>query len=280
MDGDERVLFYNLSGHNTRVETSVRMMLQLEIFRTYQPGVIGFQEFHPISNSNGFKNELFALGYAEAPYVLPSNNTRNNNYTPIYYLASRYTLLDSGYRLYQGRNDASSKGLSYAVLENRLTGKRFAVITTHYWWEWNDETDNETRRSNSRELLETALAIREKFPGVAVVAGGDLNHDEVETEGNPIWLLEQNGFDHAFKVAREKDDRAARIGYPQVFNETYMVYTAWKMPMNTYFAGRAIDHALVMGDVTVENYHRILDRYALLSSDHAPHFVDITLPEP
>ena len=33
-----------------------------------------------------------------------------------------------------------------------------------------------------------------------------------------------------------------------------------------------------MGNVTVNNYHRILDRYALLSSDHAPHFVDVTLP--
>ena len=278
LDGDERVMFYNVAGHNPRIETATRLRLQLEIFRTYRPGVLGFQEFHPISHSNGFESGLAGLGYVAAPFVLPKENTRGNNYTPLYYLASRYVCLDSGYRLYKGRNDACSKGLTWAVLENKETGKRFAVITTHYWWEWNDSQDTVVRQNNSLELYDTTMQIREKYPDIAVIAGGDLNHDYVEAEGNPVYLLEQKGFSHAFKVAKRKDDRAARIGYPQVFDETYLAYTSWKMPGNTYFAGRAIDHALVMGNVTVNNYHRILDRYALLSSDHAPHFVDVTLP--
>lgn len=277
LDGDERVLFYNIEGHNQSDETSVRLQLELELIRSYQPGVLGFQEFHPLSHSNGFESGLSGLGYVAAPFVLPKKNTRNNNYTPIYYLASRYVCLDSGYRLYEGKNDACSKGLTWAVLENKETQKRFAVITTHYWWEWTDSQDTVTRQNNSLELYDTTMQIRSKYPDIAVIAGGDLNHDYVEAEGNPIYLLEQKGFSHAFKIAKRKDDRAARIGYNRVFDSTYKAYRSWKMPGNTYFAGRAIDHVLVMGNVTVNNYHRILDRYALLASDHAPHFVDITL---
>lgn len=274
--GDERVMFYNVQGHAPSEQTTVRLQLQLELIRAYAPGVVGFQEFHVWSHTNGFKTGLFEMDYVEVPCVFPSTNTKKNNYTAIFYQASRYTLLDHGYRLYIGKNDSCSKGLQYVVLENRETKKQFCVINTHYWWEWRTPEDMQTRISNSQELLETVATVRASFPNIAIVAGGDFNCGRKEADDNPIYLLEQNGFSHAFHVAEQKDDRYGYIGYNDAFHATYRTFLSCNKPSGNYFPG-SIDHALVMGDLTVNNYHRVLDTYALYSSDHAPHFVDLTI---
>ena len=92
----------------------LRTKMELEIIKQYTPDVLGFQEFHPVSRTNGFLSGLTSLGYAEVKVTIDtSKNKKNNNYTPLFYRADLLEVEKSGYLLYDGLNDSYSKGDVY-----------------------------------------------------------------------------------------------------------------------------------------------------------------------
>lgn len=276
--GDARIIFYNMNGHSNNANSEARRDIQLGFLADYAADVLCFQEFHRRSYINGFSAGLEAMGYA----IVNVNTNGVNNYTPIYYRADRYEVKDSGYRLYTGYNDENSKGLTWALLRDKTTGKQLVAISTHFWWKGYDAADkadfathNATRVSNANEMLETVRAIQAKYgASTPIVFGGDLNSlyhsDPVNT------ILAESGVSLAWNVAEKKNNSGGHHGYA-TFNEEYRVFTAWGSPSasQTYNGTWSIDHVFVSGQVTVKRFHTLLDRYALIVSDHCPEIVDI-----
>lgn len=277
--GDARVIFYNMNGHGNNANSEARRDIQLGFLADYDADVLCFQEFHRRSYINGFSAGLEAMGYAKVDV----NTNRLNNYTPIYYRADRYTVVDCGYRLYKGDNDENSKGLTWALLRDKTSGKEFAVISTHFWWKGYDAADkadftkhNATRISNANEMLDTVRSIKTKYgANTPIVFGGDLNSlynsDPVNT------VLAESGVSLAWNIAKAKNNSGGHHGYA-TYNEEYGVFTAWGSPSanQAYNGTWSIDHVFVSGTVTVERFHTLLDRYALIVSDHCPEIVDLS----
>lgn len=278
--GDMRVIFYNMMGHGGNdtpdAATALRRDLQLALLADYAADVLCFQEFHPGSYQNGFSAGLEAMGYAKVDV----DTDGENNYTPIYYRTDRYTVVDRGYRLYKGDNDANSKGLNWALLQDKTTGKQIGVVSTHFWWQGYDDADkadfarhNATRVSNATELMSTVADIRSSYPTLPIVFGGDLNS---LYESDPVAkILETDGVSRAWDVAKVKNNNGGHHieGKYQAAGATY---TDGKKNSSLYDGTWSIDHAFVSGEVTVERFHTLLDRYALILSDHCPEILDLS----
>ena len=85
-------------------------------------------------------------------YTEAHPEVKDVNYTPVFYKADKDSLLDSGYFLYDGLNDANSKSVTWAVLEEKATGKQVVVASTHLWWMFDSEKDNQQRLQNVAQL--------------------------------------------------------------------------------------------------------------------------------
>lgn len=279
--GNARVLFYNLMGHGSdatpNAATALRRDLQLAMLADYSADILCFQEFHPGSYQNGFSAGLEAMGYA----IVTVNTSGKNNYTPIYYRADRYEVKDSGYRLYTGENDSSSKGLTWALLQDKTGGKQIAVMSTHFWWKGYDAADkadfathNATRLQNATELMETVASIQKAYGSdLPIVFGGDLNS---LYDSDPVAkILETSGVSRAWDAAKVKNNNGGHhvVGTYQTASVTY---TDGVKTGAQYNSGFSIDHIFVSGQVTVARFHTLLDRYALILSDHCPEIVDLT----
>ena len=150
-----------------------------------------FQECGPATNRTGSAaiSELMKYEYTE---VCPEK--ANVNFTPVYYKTDKYDLIDSGYYLYTGLNDASSKSVTWAVLEKKESANRFAALSTHFWWKYDSEVDNQQRIQNARELKNICDQIAGEYE-VTIVIGGDFNNGENSEQGDePYKTMLQMGF--------------------------------------------------------------------------------------
>ena len=92
-----------------------RNTLISELIKEFDADVCCFQECGPGTNRVGGSPlpDLLSESYIE---VCPEYADRN--YTPVFYKAEKYNLMDCGYFLYEGHNDANSKSVTWAVLED------------------------------------------------------------------------------------------------------------------------------------------------------------------
>lgn len=270
---DVRVMFYNILGG----KCPLRKEMQLELFRIYRPDVIGLQEYHPCNRYNGFKDKTEGLGYREVKIddaLLSEHGGHKINMTPLFYRYDRLELLDFGYRLFGGKNDACSKGVTWGLFRVRTTGKKFFAASTHYWWEYREPVDMEIRINNSKEALDiiNTLQAKPEYANIPFLFGGDLN---CYYESDPIRTLLNDGMDSAFDLAERKKDECAHHSY-STLNETHNCMTKWPaVPTKPYKTGAAIDHAFVKGTLKVKKFSYITDRYAMMASDHSPLVIDI-----
>ena len=107
----------------------------------------------------------------------------NFNYTPIYYKREKFRLIDSGYFLYDGLNDENSKTVTWAVFEEKSSSVKFAAISTHFWWMFESEEDNQQRLRNVDQLYEICDSLVKKY-SVTVIVGGDLNNGKNSEQGD------------------------------------------------------------------------------------------------
>lgn len=277
-NGAIRVMFYNLSGHEDTVGISggplaLRQELQCEIFKSYAPDVICFQEYTAASHQ-ALTSKLTALGYKEVPLNWLLSITGTVNYTPIFYKESAVKLIDHGYHSYTGGedyNDSNSKSLSWAVFEeNKADGEQFAVVGTHLMWNANNTDHTAQRQANVAELLEQIGTIKDEYADIPIIVGGDLN---CYPDSAPLNDIENGGFTWMREAQGVNTDTLGYKGY-STYSYTDHVYTAVPTPHAT---NGGIDHAFYSGNVTVINYLTLTDRNSCLASDHQPKLADIIL---
>ena len=180
-------LRYDITSH-ALMSLDIRGPHLMEIIDKYQPDSVGFNE---ATNNwmNWLRGNMAARGYSyvgvgrDSAADNPSATGNSNEYSPIFYKADKYDLLESGTFWLSKTPNTKSKGwgsgynriCSYAVLKNKETGEIYAHFSAHL-----DHKDMEAQE-NSVFVIETYVrAMLAKYGDIGIVVSGDFNTVEFE----------------------------------------------------------------------------------------------------
>ena len=186
-------LRYDISSH-ALMALDVRGPHLMEIIDKYDPDSVGFNE---ATNNwmNWLRGNMASRGYAyvgvgrDSAADNPSATGNSNEYSPIFYKADKYDLLESGTFWLSKTPTTKSKGwgsgynriCTFAVLKNKETGEIYAHFSAHL-----DHKDMEAQE-NSVYIIETYVrAMLEKYGNIGIVVSGDFNTVEFEPN-NPSY---------------------------------------------------------------------------------------------
>ncbi len=195
----------------------------------------------------------------------------HENFTPVFYNVETMQEIESGWFLFEGKNDKNSKSVTWAVLEEKATGKRAAFLSVHFWWKWESDEDEEQRIANARQLAEFCCRLKERH-SIPFFVTGDLNNGIGANQGCRAYYEMLNcGMVDARTTAIETTDSHTAHHYP-VRNEQNL-YEGADMPFKT------LDHIFTFGNNSAElhTFRVLTDTDALNSSDHCPLTLSITL---
>lgn len=274
--GDNRVLFYNALWQNSAdrylFPTPERNLLQAQMIAQYLPDVIGFQEMDAFKRgSDGSLAERLArLGYAETldPAVA---NEMQINYTPLFYNTNTTLLVKSAYNWYTaqdsnaGQDDRSSKALTWGVFENKRTGDRYLVISTHMC-----TRDDSVRGEQAKEALVLIAELVAEY-NCPVILGGDLNGTSISAN---YRLFTENGLTDAQKQAAVTSGVNTWHDYPSYDDERGMILPT----AGARLGADSIDRVLIANAdrVSLKLFGVVVDACTLSASDHFPIFVDFS----
>lgn len=181
------------------------------------PDVVALQEVTP----NWYASPMFAH-LEKAGYALVRGDEdaalrraafdgertpKHSNHEPLLYRTDRLRLLESGTDFFHVALQ-SSKSVTWAVLQEKDGGRRFAAFATHFWWRRNGKESDAIRELNARHVLRILSDLRRKWgDGLPAILGGDLNSTE---KSSAHAMLRSGGFRNA---ARHADARSPRCSY-------------------------------------------------------------------
>lgn len=199
--------------------------------------------------------ELAKMGYE---VVTDNLNTVN----PIFYKADKFKLIEGGYKTYsvEGVEKKQERWYSYAVLEEKATGKQLIVLSTHFIAGSSDFLENH-RQTCAKELPTFTAELQKKYPSAPVIIGGDFNSN-CNTESYKILSA-------AFSSARESSATKKNMEY----HTSCSVGKAPKVGDNN----SAIDHVFYTKGITPKHFETIVSTYSYAYSDHVPVVLDFLL---
>ena len=256
----------------------VRVKGLVRAYKAILPDVMGLQE---VSTS------MATLMMAEMEEIaLPDGGAAKYEYisggdTPIAYRRDRLKLLESGFFRYDEAvpglegsfNNGETKSYCFGVFEDRQTGKRFALMSTHLWWMSSHPEDGARYRagSNKARAYQIRLAgsrmdeIMAKYacPGVIM---GDLN---ASVHSLCLEAAFEMGWREAHDLAPQSDRDETRGHHPCGPN-------GYERNDPGSFE-QAIDHILVKNapDARVKSFRRLTDEWFDPVSDHYPLYIDV-----
>ena len=245
-----------------------RNLLIHGLISKYDPDVCGFQECNPKTSRAGDTPiaSLLSDFYNE---VFPEN--ADHNFTPLFYHRERMTCIDCGWFLFDGKNDKNSKSVTWAILEEKASGKRAAFLSVHFWWKWESEEDTLGRRANARQLVDFCKELAEKY-SVPFFVMGDLNSGVGAHQGEDAYLTMRSlGMRDLRALAKETTSMQTAHEYP-VLNEEGN-YENGGQPHKT------LDYIFGFGKepLSVDRFCVLTEEDALNSSDHCPLVADVQI---
>ena len=196
--------------------------------------------------------------------------TARDNYTPIYYRADKMTLIDYGYNQYSSvklepdQHLSPSKSYTWAIFEDKTSGKQFCAISTHFTWAPNDfkPSPDELRQSDARDLINFVKSLREKYgKALPIFLMGDLN---CKPNSAPLSMVSTE-----FKEVRMNSS----LKYTNNTNFS-TAHSLGSSPAKD--ASSIIDHALMSGNgFSAIQYQHIVNHLSIASTDHIPLLLDI-----
>lgn len=234
----------------------------------YDADICCFQECNPRTSRAGDTaiELLLQDAYEEVP-----TEVGKNNYTPIFYRRDRFLVVESGFTAYEGLNDVGSKSITWAIMEEKASGVRFGICSTHFWWKSTGEVDNAQRLENASVLLERIRDLEARYQ-VPVFATGDLNCGKNASQGEePYHWLKERLVDVRL-AAEETTDAFTHHTYPRR-DDNNVYHATLKPPHNI------LDHFFVTENPNVQLHSFSVDNSAVsrCSSDHSPMIVTATV---
>ncbi len=201
--------------------------------------------------------------------------------TPIVYRADRLKLLESGFYLYDEHidglegsfNNSETKSYCFGVFEQRTTGSRFALMSTHLWWKSSNpaagsyQPHSDEARAHQLGLASARMdELYAKYHCPCVIMG-DFN----AVMGSPCLKRAQaEGWAEAYDLCVGERDETR--GHHPCGPNGYSRGDAG------LFSG-AIDHIILKNapGAVVNSLRRIRDEWFDSISDHYPLYIDITM---
>ncbi len=239
-----------------------------DLIRRYEPDVCCFQECNPKTSRAPEVSIAKKLSdvYEEAAIAFA-----DCNFTPVFYHRERMRLLDSGWFLFDGKNDKNSKSVTWSLLQECATGQRVAVLSVHFWWKWESEEDTLQRRANAAQLTAFCNALGQEH-SVPILVCGDLNSGVGAHQGEDAYReMLRLGMKDARSLAVSSTDLPTAHAYPVRNGEGQ--YVNGGEPFKT------LDYVFCYGKLPtlVESFRVLTEQDALDSSDHCPLLVDLRL---
>lgn len=239
------------------------------IYLDVQPDVIALQEVSKRYRTR--ENNLMELVSSIYEEIIPPATNRSHvNSTPILYRKDRFLVVDRGYHFFQDGVCDNSKSLTWVILEERTTGKRFGFASTHFI-----HTSEEGRviDGNQAKLICDGLS---DFYGCPVFMGGDFNANRKTEAYRNLCEL---GFIDLHGLAPNAPTIKSYHPYPVLDEATKLYYPNPESADGDYLD--SIDHLFFYGKEemipTVESYSLVTDERARIASDHYPVYVDLIL---
>ncbi len=271
--GEMRIMYHNIWGYinaDGSNPISMRPDVALSVYQSYLPDVLCLEECSSAYRTGG--KALFNwLGENYTEVCFPNEGGTGN---PIFYNKTLFEAVETGYE----KSRSGDKGTTYAVLRRKSDGKLFGVTNSHFAADTNAGDDpvlgNEYRVQDAACMAQVTKSIVEKYGKISVFSGGDFN--TVKT-GDPYLTLTEAGLKNIRGIAM---DCTALSPYYKGFayNADYDFYNLQNSL--TTDSEWAIDHLMYYGATpTVSRYDVVNYSLALVASDHAAHFADVTLPD-
>ena len=234
-----------------------------ELIEEVNPDFCCFQECNPQTSRKETDpiQDILNPVYTEA-----CSEHADKNFTPVFYKADKYTFIASDYIPFEGLNDVGSKSVTWAVLEDKLTKKRIAIASTHFWWMARGEVDNNQRTENAIVVHGIAKEVSRKY-GCPFIISGDFNSgDNKQTLSGYNKMIELDMRDIRF-IATESDDSKTCGECPVLENGMYVRGSD---------AVTTIDYSFVYGNTPLifNRFIVINSEKAKISSDHRPLVID------
>ena len=240
-----------------------RVPLIADYYRDCAADVIGMQEVNHVGTA------LFDILAEHYTTVAKAHVDGKHCFTPILYRHDRLELLEGGSELHRMRA-TDTKSFSYAVLADKKTGKKFAVLNTHsaiilpcHKFEATNAVEGEEwRTDNVLRMLEKRDELYLKYgKELPVFMTGDFN---AMPTGDSITTMKQHMHDSAdvATLGNEKNvcSYHGRPGTPCRLE-----------------GGGPIDFIFVNDTVKVLTHNVPHDEAAIAISDHCPVYIDATL---
>ena len=241
---------------------------QLAILKSHDPDFIGLQEM----TSNFWKSRLMkglCEDYGCIGEGMGPDEKHRDAANPVFYRLSKFELLEKGAKWFHPELDYS-KGVVWAVVREKATGRKFVVFASHFWWQTHGVADDYLRLVNARLLHETVSAVAKKHDAI-IVGGGDLN---APVTSSALAELKKLGWEDAQEKSPDTDSRATWRDFPQ--RDASGIYRGVQ-PENAKKM-QWLDHAFY-DPCSVSPVKFAMDRSqeALDVSDHSPVIFDFKL---
>jgi endonuclease/exonuclease/phosphatase family metal-dependent hydrolase len=218
--GTTRIMSYNIRCADVNgVQVSDRIDIAIRQIKEVVPDSLGIQEATP-EWMKALDKELSLYGWVGLDREKGVSPLKNGESCPIFYLKAKYTLEDSGNFWISDTPDVPSKGpgagciriCTWVKLKDRLTGKEFVHVNTHY-----DHVSEEARVQGA--LIVTRF-INEHFSGLPIVFTADMNTTE---KGVAYATMTENLTDARFAAEDCKTYGTFHAGKNPADNEDYYI---------------------------------------------------------
>ena len=254
---DVRIMSSNILFDKTLPD---RLPLIADYYRASDADLIGMQEVNRVGTA------LFdTLADIYTPVALRHAEDKHC-FTPILYRHDRFDLIEGGSELYRMRG-TDTKSMAWAVLADKQTGKKLALINSHgslilksYNLEATDSVEGEMWRvDNVAQMLDKKDELRAKYgASLPVFVTGDFNS-----------RANRESVQNMKKVLPDSADIAT-------IRATTGIDSFHRVPGRPCDEGLPIDFVFVTDDVVEVLVHCIpTDETALAISDHCPAYADI-----
>lgn len=232
-----------------------RAKMFFETVNTYQPDVIGVQEV------SGQWHNCLMRNKGSYKMLYPVSTGAFMRMTALMYNTDTLNLIDKGQMKYDEGNDARLRRAVWGIFESKETGKKFAVISTHFDCIRKNEEELmlSYMETQTRQINEISDSIKEEY-GVPVFCIGDFNTMNPGEGVDPI------------------------MDAPEIYEELCKTLTDTRLVAAEKVSGDALeadaptwDHIFLNGEAQINRYAIVSPQALSEMSDHYPIFVDAEL---
>ncbi|MBE7053232.1 MAG: hypothetical protein E7391_03030 [Ruminococcaceae bacterium] len=254
-----RIMTANIWGDYFNNPVMPRKNAIVNLFKKFSPDIIGLQEINP----SWFNADIPSAVKDE--YTVVGNIV--SNYVPLYYKTEKFSILEFGWERYEKTED-KSKGITWALLVEKETEKKIAVLNTHLWWKQGSEHDA-LRVINAKQLFAKMKYLKEKY-SCPVFAFGDFNAID---GSDALNYLEKNGVFTSYKFADSFSKISSHHGDPENLGNGIFKGKETLNPKE-----KSLDHIVTFKDeIKIKKHDLAIYQEILDATDHSPVYIDFDL---